>query len=582
MLGASGYYLSSVMYPDDVALQIRASSMLWFVLVSVSFLLLLRFLRTQETHTASARVASARLKAVGAGTANPASAPVGAASESPSKMELLGDDRQAADAGVHRTGATAATVSTTAAVVSMAPAVRAAMPASIVPSIRALFRNGPYVTYLWMKVPLAFAGLMPVNFLLYYLKLVQQEENAVRETAIVTMIVVAVAVMSVPILIWAANKYTKRRAMMFISGTLGVIFILASLSPATRAGTYILAVFMGVGAVGTNMLPDAMLADIIDYDELYTGMRAEGVYTVVETNLQQFIEIPAGVAPLLVLSAVGFVNNAGCSCGCGTKCDDTFVRWVCPRDVGYACSTTGELLFGDKQRAAPCTDQNDAVIFWVRVFGIFIPGLCYLLGTIPVYRSKIDPKTHEEIIRQIALRQQGGVIRDPVNGHTFTCDDTADARKQREFDGHFSKSEMRTFERSNFAKAALEWAVQKKLVGTVLLLAVLVVSAALRPTENVVAIALLLSALALLGVPWNLLRLRYLRRCKPSLAQRSNSHGDDASDGRSAGAGDSANTVAQADRLSSVEAVDPVDTPAAPTHRSTLSTDTPASAKAAV
>ena len=33
------------------------------------------------------------------------------------------------------------------------------------------------------------------------------------------------------------------------------------------------------------------LADIIDYDALHTGKRSEGVYTVAETNLQQFIEV---------------------------------------------------------------------------------------------------------------------------------------------------------------------------------------------------------------------------------------------------------------------------------------------------
>jgi hypothetical protein len=34
------------------------------------------------------------------------------------------------------------------------------------------------------------------------------------------------------------------------------------------------------------IIPDALLADVIDYDELYTGQRSEGRYTVVETNLQ--------------------------------------------------------------------------------------------------------------------------------------------------------------------------------------------------------------------------------------------------------------------------------------------------------
>ena len=50
-------------------------------------------------------------------------------------------------------------------------------------------------------------------------------------------------------------------------------------------------------------------ADIIDYDTLRTGRRSEAVYTVAETNLQQFMEIIGGVVPLLILSGVGFENN---------------------------------------------------------------------------------------------------------------------------------------------------------------------------------------------------------------------------------------------------------------------------------
>ena len=53
----------------------------------------------------------------------------------------------------------------------------------------------------------------------------------------------------------------------------------------------IVAFTIGLGTTLAFGLPDALLADIIDYDELRTGDRNEGVYTVVETNLQQSVEI---------------------------------------------------------------------------------------------------------------------------------------------------------------------------------------------------------------------------------------------------------------------------------------------------
>ena len=46
-------------------------------------------------------------------------------------------------------------------------------------------------------------------------------------------------------------------------------------------------VFISVGSVAANLIPEAILADIIDYDELHSGKRRSGVYVVLETNIMQ-------------------------------------------------------------------------------------------------------------------------------------------------------------------------------------------------------------------------------------------------------------------------------------------------------
>jgi hypothetical protein len=50
-------------------------------------------------------------------------------------------------------------------------------------------------------------------------------------------------------------------------------------------------------------VPDAILGDCIDYDELHTGIRSESGYTVIETNLEQFMEIPAYALPMTIVGA---------------------------------------------------------------------------------------------------------------------------------------------------------------------------------------------------------------------------------------------------------------------------------------
>jgi Na+/melibiose symporter-like transporter len=476
LLGASGFYFSSAVYPDDIGKQIRASSVMWAVLNVAAFGLLLACLQTPPGHDYTHK----KDDDGGGGGAGGGGAAAGAAGEGAgaTAADKTKDEEEEEEE-------------------EEAEEVKEEHGERIVPSIRQLFFNREYVTYLWMKVPLAMAGLMPVNFLLYYLKLVQREENAVQETALVTVIVVLTAVLSVPVLVWCANRYTKRATMCTLSVLLGFVFVAASLAPATRTGTYVLAMFMGVGAVGTNMLPDAMLADIIDYGELASGRRSEGTYTVVETNLQQFIEIPAGTLPLLVLSAVGFVNNAGCDCGCGVKCDDPFIRWNCPSDVGYACGTgMGDtLLYGAAGRVAPCTEQNSAVLFWVRVFGIFIPGLCYFLGAWPVWCNRISPEVHRQIVAETDKRRAGLPCRDPIRDEPIV---TGGDEEEVRFLQHFSARELRRLAETR-SKDSLGRSIKLEFVLACAALAAVVGVAGTYPNENVITIAALVGALIFIG-----------------------------------------------------------------------------------
>lgn len=65
------------------------------------------------------------------------------------------------------------------------------------------------------------------------------------------------------------------------------------------------------------VVPDSILGDCIDYDELHTGVRSESGYTVIETNLQQFMEVPAYAIPFTIVGLAGYLSNGGCGCGCG-------------------------------------------------------------------------------------------------------------------------------------------------------------------------------------------------------------------------------------------------------------------------
>ena len=58
------------------------------------------------------------------------------------------------------------------------------------------------------------------------------------------------------------------------------------------------------------VIPEAMLSDIIDYDELLSGIRREGMHVVMETSAEQVVEIVAESMPALLLAAVGCAPRA--------------------------------------------------------------------------------------------------------------------------------------------------------------------------------------------------------------------------------------------------------------------------------
>lgn len=206
----------------------------------------------------------------------------------------------------------------------------------LVPSLLPLLYNRPYLNYLCMKVPLSIASLIPVSMLPYILKIVLEDENANGTQGTLTIVVVASAIVACPFTVHAAQRWGKAQVLVGMCLVEAVAMLALAFADLDYFRVMLLAVFVGVGFIGTAIIPDALLADIIDYDELHSGRRQEGAYTVVETNLQQFVEIPAGVLPLLVMTALGYDPNGGCACGCGVECAGPWLRWDCPGDVGYA------------------------------------------------------------------------------------------------------------------------------------------------------------------------------------------------------------------------------------------------------
>jgi Na+/melibiose symporter-like transporter len=129
-------------------------------------------------------------------------------------------------------------------------------------------------------------------------------------------------------------------------------------------------------AVGAHWISDTVLADTIEYEELLTGRRVEGSFTMFSSFIPKIVAVPATVLPLAGLVVAGFV----------------------PSDDGE-----------------PQSQPDSVKIYLLFMFGI-IPMILALFSF--WFKYKYPIKTFEEvesIHEEIRKRKQGHpIIRDPL------------------------------------------------------------------------------------------------------------------------------------------------------------------------
>mmetsp|Transcript_33893 Transcript_33893/g.100971 ORF Transcript_33893/g.100971 Transcript_33893/m.100971 type:complete len:759 (+) Transcript_33893:85-2361(+) len=398
------------------------------------------------------------------------------------------------------------------------------LPVPIVPSARRVLANKPYLVYLLMKMPLSLVSLMPSNLAALWVKhnMALEAWNSMYNAVLMFALVGAMA--SIGVLVRSAQQYGKAAVLQAVLLVSGLLYLAVSFVPGAFFAQHpVLLVpvgaLIGVGQALGFVLPDAMLADIIDYAELHSGSRDEGMYTVIETNLQQFVEIAGGVFPMVLLAGAGYEPLGGCSCGCGVSCGRAigmpYARWHCPGDVGYSCTGKGgsELLFAPEEPAvAPCAAQSEHVQSLISLFFLAIPGLLALIAAIPAGKMPITARVHAAILAAIAARDSGGdageggdaggerEVIDPVYGEPVQRPPNTAASLLHE---HFSPSEWQSFPTLGSLRAFLV----SRLLLWVALAAALVAGMAYSGVEAAVTFGcLLLSALFIL-IPWDGVRL---------------------------------------------------------------------------
>lgn len=180
-------------------------------------------------------------------------------------------------------------------------------------------------------------------------------------------VLMGVCVLFVPFWLWVSKRQNKIRA--YIAGMAAWILVqllIFTIQPGETNYMLTLAALAGIGVSAAYILPDSILPDVIEWDELRTRRRQEGIYYGIRTLIRKLTG--AGVI-FITLQILGW--------------------------SGYQAPPEGVLQF----------QQSESALFMIRVMDSFI-GAIILMGTIILAWSyPLTREKYQKIQKLLAIRR---------------------------------------------------------------------------------------------------------------------------------------------------------------------------------
>jgi GPH family glycoside/pentoside/hexuronide:cation symporter len=181
--------------------------------------------------------------------------------------------------------------------------------AGIRQSIAAVRNNHPFffslVIYLFTWVTIAIIQLI----LLYFIKHVVRQE---AQSDLIMATIFVVAMIALPFWEWVSRKLNKRWAYIGGIAFLAVVLLaISSLGPSSSLALILgLCVLAGIGVSAAHVIPWSILPDAIEYGELQTGERHEGMfYSLISLAQKIGVSVTLPLA-LLILDRSGYIPNS--------------------------------------------------------------------------------------------------------------------------------------------------------------------------------------------------------------------------------------------------------------------------------
>jgi len=347
-------------------------------------------------------------------------------------------------------------------------------PNPLVPGVRRVMRNRPFRILLAVYLVASITGAIPGIFMPFYTQYVLKLENWFGWMGLFLFTYFASGVLFLPAWLWAARHYGKKPVWIFsfIMGitTATALFFLplvfageSSIWPMT-----VLLVWSGSAFGAGLFLNPAIQADVIDYDELYTGRRREAQYGALWAIVTKFTVIPGASIPLAILASIGFVPNVV---------------------------------------------QSETVEFTIRaIFGL-APAVFALLAMIVAFFFPISEPIHRAIISGIRAHERGESAHDPLTGKLLPPPSNRGLDEDTSwFLDHFSPGELRRALRQGPARLAVDTSIMAVLSLVIFAVATAEVVITVRDLSTrpgpLTVISVVVGGFALSGFFFHAIRLR--------------------------------------------------------------------------
>lgn len=174
----------------------------------------------------------------------------------------------------------------------------------------------PFLMQLLMKMPYA-VGTSMVGALGYYDTIYYVCHGNVSKGAVwnfwMGLAGMGFGFLGIPVFAFIANRFGKRRAVMFILGTAIVVFFASwwLYNPSIPFLQIFATGLIAFTGAGFWMMDGSIRADVLDYDELETGKRREGAFTACDSWITKVGQALGALASGLILSFTGFDATLG-------------------------------------------------------------------------------------------------------------------------------------------------------------------------------------------------------------------------------------------------------------------------------